>query len=30
MIAFVRALGFETKDDAGDPAQVAATLTLSA
>lgn len=30
MIAFVRTLGFETKDEAGDPGQVDATLTLSA
>jgi acetyltransferase len=28
MIAFVRSLGFETKDDAGDPGQVSATLAL--
>ena len=30
MIGFARSLGFEIKDDAGDPKQVCATLTLSA
>ena len=29
MIGFVRSLGFETRDDAGDPGQVSATLALS-